>query len=265
MPTAASLVDVLRKELKIKKITYKDLAKRIGMAETSVKRIFSTRVLTLQKLDQILHVTEISLDDLTTRIYEESLVDELTYEQEEELIQDQKKFIVAVSVMNYLSFDDIVRIYDISEAETVNYLIQLDRMGIIELRANNQYKLRLSRTFKWLAKGPIQQFHRRESFADYLNAPFNEEYNQMQFIPVMLSKPASASFLSRLKQLAREISDQHQTDADLPFDQRHTMTFMLAVRPWIPRSFQKMVRPKYIEDFKSQKLTKSALIKPKES
>jgi transcriptional regulator with XRE-family HTH domain len=256
MPTASSLIDVLRREIKTRKITYKALAKQIDMSEASVKRIFSTRNITLQKLDQILEVTQISLDDLTERFYEESLVEQLTYQQEEELIQDQKKFIVAVSVMNYLSFEDIVTIYDISEAQVVCYLTQLDHLGIIELLPNNRYKLLLSRTFQWLSDGPIRQFHITESFGDYLNSSFNAEYHQMQFMPVMLSKQASASFLARLKQLARDISDQHIQDSILPFDQRHTMTFMLAVRPWIPRSFQTMVREKYVKDFQDRKISK---------
>lgn len=256
MPTASSLIDVLRRELKTKKITYKALAQSIDMSEASVKRIFSTRNITLQKLDQILEATEISLDDLTLRFYEESLIAQLTYEQEEELIQDQKKFIVAVSVMNYLSFEDIVTIYDITEAQVICYLSQLDNLGIIELLPHNRYKLLLSRTFQWLSDGPIQQFHINESFADYLNSPFNQEYHHMQFMPVMLSKQASASFMARLKQLAREISEQHLQDSILPFDQRHTMTFMLSVRPWIPRSFQAMVRPSYIQDFQNRKVPK---------
>lgn len=257
MPTASSLVDVLRRELKLKKITYKELAKRIGMAETSVKRIFSSRNITLQKLDHILAVLELSLDDLTNRFYEESLIEQLTYEQEEELIQDQSKFVVAVSVMNYLSFEQILEIYAIPEAKVIAYMTRLDHLGIIELLPNNRYKLLLSRTFSWLPDGAILEFHRKESFADYLNATFNHDYHQMQFIPVMLSKQASASFLARLKQLAREISDQHQLDSDLPFDQRHTMTFMLAVRPWIPSSFQKLVRQAYITQFRAKKIPKN--------
>lgn len=246
MPKASALVDVLRRELKAKRITYQELARRIGISESSVKRMFSTKSLTLQRLDQILDASEISLHDLTLRSYEESLIEELTYEQEEELIRDPKKFIVAVSAMNFFSLEQIVDIYAISEPEVIAYLVRLDHLGILELMPNNRIKLLLSRTFRWRPNGPIQRFHQRESFADYLNSTFCGKHEIMQFLSVMLSKQSSAAFLTRLKQLARDISDQHQLDAVLPFDEKHRMSFMLSARPWIPNYFQALVRPEYI-------------------
>ena len=50
MPKATTLIDVLRRELKLKRITYQELARRIGVSESSVKRMFSTKSLTLQKI-----------------------------------------------------------------------------------------------------------------------------------------------------------------------------------------------------------------------
>lgn len=246
MPKASTLIDVLRRELKVKRITYQELARRIGVSESSVKRMFSTKSLTLQRLDQILDASEISLHDLTLRSYEESLIEELTYEQEEELIRDPKKFIVAVSAMNFFSLEQIVDIYAISEPEVIAYLVRLDHLGILELMPNNRIKLLLSRTFRWRPNGPIQRFHQRESFADYLNSTFCGKHEIMQFLSVMLSKQSSAAFLTRLKQLARDISDQHQLDAVLPLDEKHRMSFMLSARPWIPNYFQALVRPEYI-------------------
>ena len=110
MPKASILIDVLRRELKNKRITYHELAKRINVSESSVKRMFSTKSMTLQRLDQILDAAGIDMHDLTLRSYEESLVDVLTYEQEEELISDRRKFIVAVSAMNFLTLEQIVDI-----------------------------------------------------------------------------------------------------------------------------------------------------------
>lgn len=246
MSKASTLVDILRRELKDRRITYQELAKRIKLSESSVKRMFSTKSLTLQRLDQILDAAEINLHDLTLRSYEESLIDELSYEQEEELVRDLKKLIVAVSVMNYLSLEQIVEIYAISEPDVIAYLVRLDHLGILELLPGNRIKLLISRTFRWIPNGPIQKFHRNHSFADYLDHAFAGEHDSMQFVSVMLSKQSNAIFLNRLKQLARDISDQHQIDAALPFDEKYRMSFMLAARPWIPHYFKSMVRPDYI-------------------
>jgi hypothetical protein len=68
------------------------------------------------------------------------------------------------------------------------------------------------RIIKLLLNGPIQNFHRRESFADYLDSNFDGKHDLMQFVSVMLSTQSSAIFLTRLMQLARDISDQHRLD-----------------------------------------------------
>ncbi len=249
MTKAAILVDVLRRELKTKGITYHELANRISMSESSIKRMFASKNITLQRLDEILDATNIGLHDLTMRSYEESLIDELSYEQEEELIRDRKKFIVAVSAMNYLTLEQIVAIYNISEPDVIAYLVRLDHLGILELLPNNRIKLLISRTFRWIPNGPIQKFHRRESFADYLDAAFDRQFESMQFISVMLSKQSSSTFMTRFKQLAHDISDQHKLDSVLPFDDKHRMSFMLAARPWIPQYFQEMIRPEYVANY----------------
>jgi hypothetical protein len=56
-----------------------------------------------------------------------------------------------------------------------------------------------------------------------------------------------------LRQLARDITDQHQLDAAIPFEEKHRMSFMLSARPWIPEYFQALVRPEYIENYLAQK------------
>lgn len=253
MTKASALIDVLKRELKSRRITYQELAQKIEVSESSIKRMFASKNLSLHRLDQILDAAQISLHELTARSYEESLIDELTYEQEEELISDPKKFIVAVSAMNYLSLQQIVDIYAMSEAEVIAYLVRLDHLGILELMPNNRIKLLLSRIFRWIPNGPIQKFHRRESFADYLNANFDGKHDMMQFVSVMLSKQSSAIFLTRLRQLARDISDQHRLDSTLPFEERHRMSFMLSARPWIPNYFQALVRPEYIQKYYARK------------
>lgn len=39
--------------------------------------------------------------------------------------------------------------YQLSEAEGVKYLVPLDRIGILELRPLNRYRLKLAKTFRW--------------------------------------------------------------------------------------------------------------------
>src|SRR4051812_47447075 len=58
------IFEALKRALKIKKLTYKDLAKKVKISEPSVKRIFSTQDCTLDRLFEFCQALEVSLFDL---------------------------------------------------------------------------------------------------------------------------------------------------------------------------------------------------------
>lgn len=245
MLQASSLVDSLKRELKARGITYADLANRIDMSEASVKRMFSQKNFTLQRLDEILQAAQIDFRDIALAGHDESrLISELTYAQEKEIIGDTKLFIVAVSVLNQLSLAQIVQVYRMTEAEVVKCLVRLDKIGIIALQPNNRVKLLVSRTFRWIPDGPIQAHFREQAYSDYLDSQFDGDHELLRLVNVMLSKKSIAVLLERLKQVAREFALQHQEDARLPFEEKYAISMLLAARPWMPKTFQAMLREK---------------------
>src|SRR3954462_9973044 len=155
MPHAITLVDTLKRLLKARGITYGELAARIDMSEASVKRMFSQKNFTLQRLDDNLTASGIGFDELSAAQATPGLISQLTLAQEREIIGDPRLLVVAVSAMNHISFDDIVRTYDLTEVQVTAYLLRLDRIGFLELLPNNRVKLLISRTFSWIANGPI--------------------------------------------------------------------------------------------------------------
>ncbi|HEY8024639.1 MAG TPA: helix-turn-helix domain-containing protein [Burkholderiaceae bacterium] len=240
---ATTLVDSLKRELKARGITYADLAGRIKMSEASVKRMFSQKNFTLQRLDQVLQAAGIEFGDLTSLAHDESqLISQLTYEQEREIIGNPKIFVVAVSVLNLITVDQITRVYDMTEAEVVKHLLRLDKIGFLQLQPNNRVKLLVSRTFHWIPNGPIQNHFRDLAYRDYLTSKFDGEDEIMQLVNVMLSKQSIAALLSRLKQLAREFSQLHQDEMKLPYDDKTPISILVAARPWMPESFKALVR-----------------------
>ncbi|MGZ8291375.1 MAG: helix-turn-helix domain-containing protein [Telluria sp.] len=242
MPHAITLVDTLKRLLKGRGITYGDLAARIDMSEASVKRMFSQKNFTLQRLDQILDACAIGFDELNAAQGAPTLISQLTLAQEREIIGDPRLLVVAVSAMNHIGFDDIVRTYELTGAQVTACLLRLDKIGFLELLPNNRVKLLIARTFSWIANGPIQSYFRGEAAADYLDARFDGEGEVLGLVNVMLSKQSSAALIERLKQVAADIAHQHQNETRLPFEQKKAMSFMLAARPWVPQSFKALLR-----------------------
>jgi transcriptional regulator with XRE-family HTH domain len=246
MPQTHALIEALKRLLKARAVTYAELAQRIGVSEASVKRMFSQKQFTLQRLDQILVAIGSDFQQLALAVQTAqatpTLITGLTYAQEKEIIDDTRLFVVAVSALNLLPLEQIVAIYDISEAQAVKYLLRLDKIGFLELLPNNRVKLLVARTFAWIPNGPIHTYFKKEAYGDYLNSQFDGETELLRLVNVMLSKKSTAALLERLKQVAVEFSQQHQEDARLPGDERLAISFMLAARPWMPQTFKALLR-----------------------
>jgi hypothetical protein len=243
MSHTSLMIDALKRQLKAQAVTYAELGKRIGLSEPSVKRMFAQRSFTLERLEQVLEVVGMDFAELAQAATNApQLISQLTYAQEQEIIGDTKLLVVAVAALNQIPVEEIVAVYRLSEAETVKYLLRLDRIGFLTLLPNNRVKLLVSRTFSWIPNGPIQTWFRQEASGDYLDTRFAGSHELMRLVSVMLSPASTKALLERLKQVADEFSQQHQDDARLPYEQRHSITFLLAARPWMPEAFQALMR-----------------------
>ena len=243
MSHATTLVDSLKRELKARGITYAELATRIQMSEASVKRMFSQKNFTLQRLDDVLQAAGIEFAELTSGAPDESkLISQLTYEQEKEITGNAKILVVAVSVLNLITLEQILAVYDMTEAEAIKCLTRLDKIGFLQLLPNNRVKLLVSRTFHWIPNGPIQNHFRDLAYRDYLASRFDAEDEYMQLVNMLLSKPSVAALRTRLKQVAREFSQLHQDEMKIPYDDKTPISLLVAARPWLPESFKALVK-----------------------
>jgi DNA-binding Xre family transcriptional regulator len=238
----AYLFEGLKAHYRARGLAYRDVAKVLKISEATVKRIFSTRDCTLARLEELCSVAQVDLADIarggprTTR-----LITQLKREQEQQLVDDLRLLIVAVCAMGNVPLEDIVRVYAVSRAQCIGLLAKLDRIGFIELRENNHYRLLVARTFQWIPDGPIMRWTKQQA-GDYFNYPFMQPGEMMRIVNVRVSKEARVSLIARMEQLAQEYADQHNADAWLPLEQRETISLCLAVRPWEPQAFTKLWR-----------------------
>jgi DNA-binding Xre family transcriptional regulator len=240
--SSAFVFEALKMHLKARGMTYADVARALEISEATVKRMFATRNCTMDRLDSICELIQVDLSDLARAAPRESrLINQLTREQEQELMADPAKFLVAVCAMQQMRVEDIVEAYDIDEARCVALLLQLERIGFLELHENNRIRLRVSRVFAWIPDGPIVRYVKAQTL-DYFNDSFAGPGEFMRIVNVRVSQEARQALLARMEQLAREYSEQHSADSRLPFDERHSLSVCLAVRAWEPPLFKSLRR-----------------------
>jgi predicted transcriptional regulator len=245
MTTSAGLVDVLKRELRSRGITYARVARELRLSEASVKRMFSRRNFSLKRLDQVCELANSELSDIARALHqEEDLISRLTHEQEQEIVSHPKLFLVAVCVLNHVGFEQIVATYDISRPELIQLLARLDRLGFIRLLPNNRIRLLVSLDFSWLPDGPIQRFFSQQAHNEYFGSRFDRPDEYMVVVNGMLSRASSAAIVTRLKRIAREFSELNNQDARLPLAERSAMSLLVAVRHWELAAFAELRRRK---------------------
>ena len=81
----------------------------------------------------------------------------------------------------------------------MRHLTQLDRLGIIELKPLNRYRLKVAKTFRWRANGPVMQFFRDHGVADYFSGGFDGESEMVSLVHGHISLPMAKVFQERLQ------------------------------------------------------------------
>jgi AraC-like DNA-binding protein/DNA-binding Xre family transcriptional regulator len=215
------LITALKRELKARDITYGALAQRISMSEASIKRMLASGRLGLDQLDAILTATAIDWTDLVQAgSNSEALLERLPFNQETAIVANPKLFAVAVCTMNSVPAEVMLTEFKMTEAELVQALGKLDRMGFLSLQANNRYNLKLS--------------------SDYLSREFTRAGESFQVVNVLLSQASSQKIAQRLRDVAQEINALHLADARLPYSEKGAQTMLLALRPWMPPFLRQM-------------------------
>lgn len=233
MSTTADLVTVLKKELKAARMTYADLAAKLGMAESSVKRMLAKGDMPLSRIDAICRALKLDFADLARRIADtQPLLAELAEAQEKAVVADKKLLLTAICVLSQWTLEQITSSYRLSEAECIKYLAQLDRIGIIELKPLNRYRLKLAKTFRWRPHGPVMDYFRENALLDYFSGGFDGNGEGLLLVHGSISRGLAPSFLERMQRVAQDFAQQHQSDQKLGDKDREGFTLLLAMRSW---------------------------------
>ena len=223
--------------------TYRDVADKLDMSEANIKRIFSTNSFTLQRLEQMCELIQISLSDLFSLAQKQvEQLSQLSVEQEEKLLSDPKLLLVAVCVRDGWTYNELIEYYDIDAHECVQLLAQLDKLRVIELLPNNHYRLLIAQDFRWIPGGPLEKFMEQEVMVKFMAPKQNEPWNFRFYLRGRYSQTSIDIIQRRLNQLTKEAASLNQEDADLPLNKRQHMGLLMAMRPWEPSLFENMRR-----------------------
>ncbi|MDR2709975.1 MAG: helix-turn-helix transcriptional regulator [Burkholderiales bacterium] len=239
----AHLFLTIKRGLKARNLTYRDIARLLKTSEASVKRWFSLHRFSLEQLVAIADLLGLTLAELMqeAETYEPPLRS-LTLEQEKALMADTRLFLIAACVLNHWTLNDIVAKYDINETQCIKYMVTLDRLRLIDFLPQNRVRLRIARNFAWQENGPISRFFQQQGLRDFLESSFKAPYETSAFTHAMLTPAANTQFQSQLKRLRKTFADLHEESLAAPLSERHGVGFFFALREWEPQEFAALAK-----------------------
>lgn len=243
MSEELALLKTLKKQLKVRGLTYADVAQHIDLSEASVKRLFSEGNISVRRLETICRLLSITLTDLVMIAQlEQTQISHLTFDQEQQMVANESLLLVSVCVIDGYGFDDIVAQYEVSETELIQHLALLDRLKIIELQPQNRIKLLISPNFSWLANGPIQQYFQRHIKEEFFKSQFNENTEKLLVINGLLSDASNNELQNEMHQLINKFATLKKNEQKVSMDNKHGTTLVVAMRQWTASLFAEKAR-----------------------
>lgn len=243
MTSAARIVDTLKRELKVRGVTYRTLAARLDLSESAIKHMFSTGNFSLRRLDEVCAVLEVDISDLVdiSESHEQKL-EQLTEEQELEIMSDMRLLLVAYCLQNYWSFDEIIARYAITPEQGLKYLRQLDRMKFIELQPGDRVRLLIASNFSWRKNGAIEKFFRSRVQKEFFGHDFTDDESVRIVKNGMLTRKSVLRLIEKLKATGDLFDDTAWEEHKLSADERNGTTMVLAIRHWFFEGFRELER-----------------------
>lgn len=224
------IIETLKTILREQGVSYAELGRRIDRSESSVKRLFSKKVLSLEMLERICGHLGLGIFDLMNRAKATASVETyvLSQKQDQVLAANPRLCCFFWLVANRVPLKRIMASCQISHKEVQRYLLQLNRLRLIDLKSHNRFAILVPRHVQWNPNGPIDKFIVASILPRFLRGRFDREENYYRFIIAKLTPESMLQFKIRLKAMAEELFEQ-STMVDSTLKKSKTMGLMIAL------------------------------------
>ncbi len=233
MDETHQLVDALKRCVKVRGLTYRTLASRIGLSEASVKRIFAQRSFTVRRLEQVCKAMDMSVTELIRLIDRSAAaITMLSVEQEAALARDIALLSYFYLLLNGWVDAEILREYEFDETQIERLRSRLIELELAESLPRRRIRLRVGRRLVWRPDGPVRRTHERRVQTEFLRSAFSGNGEFLGWQPAELTEGSIGVLERKLEHLYEEFLQMAELDS-LSRHPRHSTALLVAFRPWV--------------------------------
>lgn len=233
MSQSVEFMNALKKLLKLKGIVYQDLAEGLELSLPSIKRLFSTGDISLNRLDKICEIAGIDFTDLLKlmELTKDKSASHLTEEQENFLSENLHATAYFELLVIGYSPKRIQEEYGLTQAQSHKHLRALDRHKLIEWLPKDKVRLKVNDMIRLRPDSKLTRILKEKGVKSFLNHDFKGELCYQEFMTFMASKESIKKLNSRLSTLLKEIAQEGLMEGKAGIEGESAAVFA-SVRPW---------------------------------
>lgn len=230
------MLETLKRCLRARGMTYRNLGKALGLSESSVKRLFADESFTLARLERVCSAIDMSVADLSRMAggaREVRQAFSLTLEQERMLASNASLLACFYLLLNGRSVEETERRLDLSPRGMRSMLTRLTAARLIEVDARRKVRVHAKLPIAWRPEGPVRRLYERQVRAEFLQGSFSAQDEALTFHSAELSPASVRILLRKLERLAADFADLAALDVHVPSRDKTSVAVLLACRPWV--------------------------------
>ncbi len=229
---AQAIAQQIKFHLKAKQMDYKELAGIWNISESSVKRVMSQFEFTIERIESFCEAIELDIGEFfkTTNYESQTQVYYLTDDQELKLSKDRELTHLYMLVEEGFTAQDILKSHVISNEKLTKLLLQLNKIGLIELYPNNKFQRVFTGQMRFKKDGPLAKILLHEMRDGFLQSSFNKEDQYLTFVIVNFIPGMLAQFKVRFQNLVKDLVIASEQNRNHPNKEEYGL--IIATRGW---------------------------------
>lgn len=226
------VVENLKAQLKLRGISYRQLAQVWSVSESSIKRIMSSDEISLSRIESACLAMNLHIGDFFRQINfpNESGLFYLTVEQEKWLSKEPETLNYFLLLNEGRSPSEILRDYSISNEKNIKILNQLEKWGLVEVHPNNRIKRKFLGNLRFRKEGPLGQQIETVVRLEFLNSTFEKNDEYFTFLHLNFVSGDLQKYKSKILEIFKEMTTQSEKNRNHPNATSYGIT--MAMRPW---------------------------------
>ncbi len=215
MQSSETIIESLKSHLKMRGLSYQDVAEVWGVAHSSVKRIMSSKEISLLRIEMACQLMDLAPADFYRQIPFEKTADlfYLSKEQELKLSKDPEALHYFLLLQHGEGAGEISKKYSITQEKSIRIQAQLERMGLIEVHPQDRIKRNHIGRLRFRKDGPIGRHLEKVAKTQFLETEFQKDDEYFTFLNLYLipgdPQKLKVRFIDIFKKLVSE-SDENR-------------------------------------------------------